>query len=173
MIQKKHQRIISILSIILITGSLLIGCSSSQPVSQKNVLTTQQQNQEKVDAEKKAKEETELKTKQAEEQKLQEEAKLKAQLEAEQKARKEAEEKAKKEAEARVKAEAELKAQQEAVQKTVQAETQKKSITVYVTKTGEKYHRDGCRYLSKSKIPMSLENAKMGYSPCSVCSPPR
>jgi len=25
---------------------------------------------------------------------------------------------------------------------------------VYITKTGNKYHRDGCRYLSKSKIPI-------------------
>lgn len=44
--------------------------------------------------------------------------------------------------------------------------------TVYVTKTGEKYHRDGCRYLSKSKIPISLSDAKSGYGPCSVCNPP-
>ena len=47
------------------------------------------------------------------------------------------------------------------------------SITVYVTKTGKKYHRDGCRYLSKSKIPMSLKDAiAKGYTPCSVCKPP-
>lgn len=44
--------------------------------------------------------------------------------------------------------------------------------TVYVTKTGSKYHRDGCRYLSKSKIPISLSDAEKSYSPCSVCSPP-
>lgn len=47
-------------------------------------------------------------------------------------------------------------------------------VTVYVTKTGEKYHRDGCRYLSKSKIPITLSKAKSGgYTPCSVCGPPR
>ena len=46
------------------------------------------------------------------------------------------------------------------------------SITVYVTKTGEKYHRDGCRYLSQSKIQISLKDAKArGYDPCSVCKP--
>lgn len=43
---------------------------------------------------------------------------------------------------------------------------------VYVTRTGAKYHRSGCRYLSKSKIPISLEDAKRRYSPCSVCNPP-
>ncbi len=47
------------------------------------------------------------------------------------------------------------------------------SVTVYVTRTGSKYHRAGCRYLKKSSIPMSLEEAKKRYSPCSVCNPPR
>lgn len=44
--------------------------------------------------------------------------------------------------------------------------------TVYVTRTGRKYHRSECRYLSKSKIPISLKNAVVMYSPCSVCKPP-
>jgi competence protein ComEC len=45
--------------------------------------------------------------------------------------------------------------------------------TVYVTKTGAKYHNDGCRYLSKSKIPIDLSEAiASGYTPCSVCNPP-
>lgn len=44
--------------------------------------------------------------------------------------------------------------------------------TVYVTKTGKKFHRNGCRSLSKSKISISRSNAiKKGYSPCSVCKP--
>jgi competence protein ComEC len=44
--------------------------------------------------------------------------------------------------------------------------------TVYVTRTGEKYHRDGCRYLSRSKIPMSLKDAKAsGYAACKICQP--
>ena len=43
--------------------------------------------------------------------------------------------------------------------------------TVYVTRTGEKYHADGCRYLRKSSIPMKLSEAKKSYSPCSVCTP--
>jgi micrococcal nuclease len=46
-------------------------------------------------------------------------------------------------------------------------------MTVYVTRTGEKYHRDGCRYLSRSRIPMSLKDAKLSYSACSVCRPPQ
>lgn len=44
------------------------------------------------------------------------------------------------------------------------------SVTVYVTRTGEKYHRSGCRYLSNSKILISLSNARAsGYTACSVC----
>ena len=46
------------------------------------------------------------------------------------------------------------------------------TAAVYVTKTGSKYHRGGCRYLSKSKIPISLERAKQAYGPCSICKPP-
>ena len=45
---------------------------------------------------------------------------------------------------------------------------------VYVTATGECYHRAGCRYLSHSKIAISLKEAKaQGYRPCSVCNPPQ
>jgi len=44
---------------------------------------------------------------------------------------------------------------------------------VYITKTGKKYHRLGCRYLSKSCIPISLTEAKRrGYTACKVCKPP-
>ena len=46
-------------------------------------------------------------------------------------------------------------------------------ITVYVTRTGKCYHRSTCRYLSKSKIPMPLAEAKRRYRACSVCNPPR
>ncbi len=45
-------------------------------------------------------------------------------------------------------------------------------ITVYVTNTGSKYHRDGCQYLSQSKIAISLSDAVLRYDPCSVCDPP-
>ena len=53
------------------------------------------------------------------------------------------------------------------------AATQKREVVVYVTRTGEKYHRSSCQYLRKSKIPMALSDAKRSYSPCSVCRPPR
>jgi endonuclease YncB( thermonuclease family) len=45
-------------------------------------------------------------------------------------------------------------------------------VTVYVTKTGEKYHRDGCQYLRLSKIPIPLSQAQKTHEPCSRCKPP-
>ena len=49
----------------------------------------------------------------------------------------------------------------------------KQTTTVYVTNTGSKYHRSGCQYLSKSKIPISLSDAKSeGYGACKKCHPP-
>ena len=46
--------------------------------------------------------------------------------------------------------------------------------TVYTTNSGSKYHVDGCRYLSKSKIPINLSDAKSsGLTPCSKCHPPQ
>jgi len=58
-----------------------------------------------------------------------------------------------------------------------QVEGQKQNVTegstVYITRTGKKYHSDNCSHLSKSKIPVYLKEAiQRGYSPCSVCSPP-
>jgi hypothetical protein len=44
---------------------------------------------------------------------------------------------------------------------------------VYITWTGECYHVDGCRYLSSSRIPIALKDARGKYRPCSVCDPPR
>lgn len=51
------------------------------------------------------------------------------------------------------------------------ASSTKKHVTyVYVTDTGSKYHRAGCRYLWNSKRKVSLSSAKaFGYSACSVC----
>ncbi len=57
------------------------------------------------------------------------------------------------------------------ISNTVAPDTKKQ--TVYITKTGTKYHRGHCRYLSKSKIPMCLRNAKKFREPCSVCRPPK
>ena len=46
--------------------------------------------------------------------------------------------------------------------------------TVYITRTGEKYHRSGCQYLRSSKIPISLGDAvSRRYGRCSRCNPPR
>ena len=45
--------------------------------------------------------------------------------------------------------------------------------TVYITKTGKKYHTENCRYLRLSKYQISLQDAKTrGYEGCLVCSPP-
>ena len=53
------------------------------------------------------------------------------------------------------------------------AQPQGDELMVYMTRTGSKYHREGCRYLSKSRFPMSLKEAKeRGLGPCSVCRPP-
>jgi len=42
----------------------------------------------------------------------------------------------------------------------------------YRTTSGSKYHKVGCRYLSRSKIPISINEAqKSGLCPCSVCKP--
>ncbi|MGE5571660.1 MAG: stalk domain-containing protein [Bacteroidota bacterium] len=61
----------------------------------------------------------------------------------------------------------------EASEEPAPTPAEKKDVTIYITKTGSKYHRLGCRYLSKSSIPISLEDAKpRGYAPCSVSGPP-
>lgn len=44
--------------------------------------------------------------------------------------------------------------------------------TVYVTKTGKKYHREYCQYLRLSKFSISLTGAiERGYTACLVCRP--
>jgi micrococcal nuclease len=45
-------------------------------------------------------------------------------------------------------------------------------MTVYVTRTGKKYHRDGCRSLAKGAMEMPLDRAAVRYAPCAVCHPP-
>ena len=47
-----------------------------------------------------------------------------------------------------------------------------KEQTVFVTRTGKKYHRDGCQYLRQSKRKIGLSAAiDKGYTPCKVCRP--
>ncbi|MDR1421246.1 MAG: hypothetical protein LBI64_00065 [Coriobacteriales bacterium] len=81
-----------------------------------------------------------------------------------------------------VAAEAERKRQEEEREAAAQAEAaaaeaaaanDKANTTVYITDTGAKYHRDGCRHISQSKIPISLGDAvSQGYEPCKTCNPP-
>jgi hypothetical protein len=58
------------------------------------------------------------------------------------------------------------------VESVARTKRESQDVTVYVTRTGAKYHKEGCRYLSKSMIPMKLSEAVERYSPCSVCKPP-
>ena len=44
--------------------------------------------------------------------------------------------------------------------------------TLYVTRTGNKFHAAHCRHLAKSKIPITLSEARAKFKPCSVCRPP-
>lgn len=44
---------------------------------------------------------------------------------------------------------------------------------VYITRTGECYHRGSCHHLRRSKIPITLREAvQRGYRPCKNCNPP-
>ena len=48
----------------------------------------------------------------------------------------------------------------------------RQDVTVYITKTGAKYHRSNCRYLSQSKISIGKKQAAAkGYGACKVCKP--
>ena len=47
--------------------------------------------------------------------------------------------------------------------------TKDQSKSVFVTRTGKKFHISGCRHLRKSAIPMPLSDAVLRYSPCKVC----
>ena len=59
-------------------------------------------------------------------------------------------------------------------QRQQESYTQPVEQTVYITDTGLKYHRSGCRYLRQSSHPISLSSAKaQGYTACKVCSPPQ
>lgn len=47
------------------------------------------------------------------------------------------------------------------------------STRVYITRTGSKYHRSGCRYLRQSKIAKTLSWVKAHhYGACKICRPP-
>lgn len=58
-----------------------------------------------------------------------------------------------------------------ATPKPTAAPVNEDSYTVYITRTGSKYHRSGCSYL-KSKIAIEKKDAiAAGYTPCSRCNP--
>ena len=57
------------------------------------------------------------------------------------------------------------------IQKKQIEQTQKVAQTVFITRTGSKYHREGCRYLKRSAIPINRADAEKNYSPCKVCRP--
>lgn len=42
---------------------------------------------------------------------------------------------------------------------------------VYITDSGTKYHREGCRSLRSSKNAVSREDARKRYGPCGICRP--
>jgi hypothetical protein len=46
------------------------------------------------------------------------------------------------------------------------------SVTVYLTRTGKRYHDEGCSSLSKSKRAVTLEYAAPRFGPCANCRPP-
>lgn len=59
------------------------------------------------------------------------------------------------------------------MQNTTDTQADPQEVYVYVTKTGSKYHREDCSYLSQSNIKIALTDAKKKYSPCSKCNPPQ
>lgn len=44
------------------------------------------------------------------------------------------------------------------------------SDTVYVTQSGKKYHRAGCRLLSENKTALPLSQARLEHEPCRLCT---
>ena len=112
------------------------------------------------------------KQKAKEEQKRLAEEKAKKEEAAQEKAAQEAAAaKAKAEAEAAAQAQAQAEAQQQA-QAASQAQQDNDPI-VYITNTGGKYHRAGCRFLKQSQIEKHLSEVKGSYEPCGVCNPPQ
>ena len=51
-------------------------------------------------------------------------------------------------------------------------QVQTNETQIFITKSGKKYHLDGCRWL-KSRIPSTISEAvSKGLTPCKVCQPP-
>lgn len=47
----------------------------------------------------------------------------------------------------------------------------KDDITVYVTKTGKKFHSKNCTYLNGNGIQKKFSEVKNSHTPCSKCNP--
>lgn len=55
-----------------------------------------------------------------------------------------------------------------------QKEERKKTVFVYITKSGNKYHRKNCSTLTGGERRLDVSVAKgLGYIPCSKCNPPK
>lgn len=63
-------------------------------------------------------------------------------------------------------------AEQQETRSSSTIQSKNNEYTVYITETGERYHRDGCSSLSKSKIAISKSDAiSQGYTSCGNCHP--
>lgn len=151
----------------------IVATSDGQTVS----ISTSQQGTISAGVSQAEKERQEAAQKAAEEEAQKQAEEQRQQQEAEEKARAEAEARAQAEAQAQAEAAAQAQAQQEAeAQARAQAQSQAQESptedTVYITDTGEKYHRAGCQYLRKSCHPISRSKAiAQGYTPCKKCKP--
>lgn len=52
------------------------------------------------------------------------------------------------------------------------SKSESETTIVYITRTGECYHRESCSCLNKSKIEKTLEEVVELYRPCQLCYPP-
>lgn len=84
-------------------------------------------------------------------------------------AKREAEEKASQEAATQAEAQAQT---QQATAEAQSSQTNNDPV-VYITNTGGKYHRAGCRFLKHSQIEKHLSEVQGAYGPCGVCNPPQ
>lgn len=57
-------------------------------------------------------------------------------------------------------------------EETTTATAETEPLTVYITNSGTKYHREDCQFLTYSKIPVNLNDLDTDfYKPCAVCCP--
>lgn len=61
--------------------------------------------------------------------------------------------------------------QEEALREALSGSGVDAETLVYVTRTGRKFHREGCRHLRSRTFAIPLAEAMMDYSPCRTCKP--